>query len=251
MSSVWAIVRRELQAYFVSPIAYAVIVVFLLIATFGFASSLSRYLTIPPFVLEERGFDLRSIVGRGLVMWAMIGLILTLPALSMRLFSEEKKTGTAELLMTSPLTTGQLVLGKYLGALAVLAIMLALTFGFPVVLEILASPDWGAFATSYVGLLLYGGVLLAVGVFASSLTENQIVALVVTYAIFLPLWAIEVLVGFVGRGLDDILASTSVNFGLRLMGLGLVNSHYLVLTVALVFTFLFLSVQVLDSTRWR
>jgi len=251
MSSVWAIVRRELQAYFVSPIAYAVIVVFLLIATFGFASSLSRYLTIPPFVLEERGFDLRSIVGRGLVMWAMIGLILTLPALSMRLFSEEKKTGTAELLMTSPLTTGQLVLGKYLGALAVLAIMLALTFGFPVVLEILASPDWGAFATSYVGLLLYGGVLLAVGVFASSLTENQIVALVVTYAIFLPLWAIEVLVGFVGGGLDDILASTSVNFGLRLMGLGLVNSHYLVLTVALVFTFLFLSVQVLDSTRWR
>jgi len=251
MSSVWAIVRRELQAYFVSPIAYAVIVVFLLIATFGFASSLGRYLTIPPFVLEERGFDLRSIVGRGLVMWAMIGLILTLPALSMRLFSEEKKTGTAELLMTSPLTTGQLVLGKYLGALAVLAIMLALTFGFPVVLEILASPDWGAFATSYVGLLLYGGVLLAVGVFASSLTENQIVALVVTYAIFLPLWAIEVLVGFVGGGLDDILASTSVNFGLRLMGLGLVNSHYLVLTVALVFTFLFLSVQVLDSTRWR
>lgn len=251
MSGVLSIVRRELQAYFVSPIAYTVIVTYLLIATFGFQVALTRYAQLGEFRILDQSLSIRTGIVPQTMLWMMVGLILSLPALSMRSFSEERKSGTAELLLTSPLTTTQLVLGKWLGAMSVLAIMLALTVSFPLVLEWKASPEWGAIAVAGGGLLLYGGVILAIGVFASSLTENQIVALVLTFAIFLPFWMVELLVGFMGGPLDDILAGLSINHGLQMMSRGVVNSHYLVLYAALVVGFLFLCVQVLDSNRWR
>jgi ABC-2 type transport system permease protein len=251
MSVVLSIVRRELQAYFVSPIAYTVMVTFLIIASFGFQRALITYVAMGEFRILEIGASLRTYVIGQSVLWMMIGLIFSLPALSMRLFSEERKNGTAELLLTSPVTTAHLVLGKWLGGMAVLAMMLTLSLTFPLVLEWQASPEWMAVFAAYAGLLLYGGVLLAIGVFASSLTENQIVALVLTYAMSLPFWMVELLVGFVGGTADDILAGLSLNHGLQLMGRGLVNSHYLVLFGALIFGFLFLCVQVLDSNRWR
>jgi len=251
VSAVLSIVRRELQAYFVSPIAYTVIVTFLIIATFGFHLALTTYVAIGEIRILDLGASVRTfVVGRS-VLWMMVGLIFALPALSMRLFSEEKKGGTAELLLTSPLTTTQLVLGKWLGGMAVLAVMLSLTATFPLILAWQAEPEWLALGGAYVGLLLYGGVILAIGVFASSLTENQIVALLLTFAIFLPFWMVELLVGFVGGAADDILAALSLNHGLQMMGRGLVNSHYLVLFAVLIAGFLFLCVQVLDSNRWR
>jgi ABC-2 type transport system permease protein len=251
MSGVLSIIRRELQAYFVSPIAYTVIVTFLLIATFGFQVALTNYAVTAETAIVERNWSLRAYVVARTVLWMQVGLILALPALSMRVFSEERKSGTAELLLTSPLTTVQLVLGKWLGGMSVLALMLAMTVSFPVVLEWKANPEWGALGIAYLGLLLYGGVILAIGVFASSLTENQIVALLLTYAIFIPFWMVELLVGFMGGVVDEILAGISLNHGLQMMALGLVNSHYLVLFGVLMFGFLFLCVQVLDSNRWR
>ena len=251
MSAIVSIVRRELSAYFVSPIAYTVIVIFLLIGAFGFVQALAFYAKAPAFLIEQLSLNLRNTVVARTVLWLNVGMVLSLPALSMRLFSEERKGGTAELLLTSPITTTQLVLGKYLGSLGVLLVMLALTLPFAGVLQWLASPEWPALAAAYLGLFLYGAVILGVGVFASSLTENQIVALLLTYALFLPFWLVELLVGFMGGRLDDVLAGLSVGYGLRLMGLGLVDTHYVVLDVALAFTFLFLCVQVLDSNRWR
>lgn len=251
MSTVWAIVRRELHAYFVSPIAYVVIVVFLLISAFGFARALELYANVPEIILEERGFNLRTFVMARTVFWTSLAMILALPALSMRLFSEERKAGTAELLLTSPLTTMQLVLGKYFGACAVLAIMLVATLAYPVALEWQADPEWPAIGAAYFGLFLFGALILAIGVFASSLTENQIVALLLTYAIYLPLWLLQLLVGFLGPPWDDIFAATAVSYGLQSMGLGLIDSHFVMLFVVLSGLFLFLCSQVLDSNRWR
>jgi len=250
--SVLAIVRREIQAYFVSPIAYSVIVIFLLISGFGALRAMQMYALIPASTIEDQGMSIRGfIIGRQLTnLWVRMAMVLCLPALSMRLFSEERKGGTAELLLTSPLTTRQLVAGKYLGAIAVLLILLALTLVYPGILAWLAIVEWPALGSAYLGIALFGATILAVGVFASSITENQIVALLLTYAIFLPFMMIKMLVG-AGTGLDAAFAAVSVDFGLQRMGLGIIDSHFLVLYPVLSFVFLFLCVQVLDSNRWR
>jgi ABC-2 type transport system permease protein len=169
----------------------------------------------------------------------------------MRLLSEERKNGTAELLFTSPLTTAQLVLGKYLGTLTVFLLLLVLTTPLVGILGWKAQPEWAAVAVAYLGLFVYGSVVLAIGLLASSLTENQFVALVLTYLMLLPMYILERLVGFLGSPLDEILAAVALPFGLSSAALGSMDSHFLVLGAGLVFLFLFLSGQVLDSTRWR
>jgi len=252
MSVVWSIWRRELQAYFVSPIAYTVVVICLLIAGFGFLAELTTYSKIPEFRIEGAGLTIRNFVMANFTgIWFTLGLIVALPALSMRLFSEERKSGTAELLMTSPITTGQLVVGKYLGAISVLALILVLSTPYVGILMWKGQPEMAAIGTAYLGYLLFGGVILAIGLFASALTENQIVALLITWAIFLPMYLFELLVGFVGSPWDDLLRSLTVGNALRSFAQGLVDTHYLVLDGALIFGFLFLCAQVIDSNRWR
>jgi ABC-2 type transport system permease protein len=252
VSAVLSIWRREVQAYFVSPIAYVVIVIYLGIATFGFVRSVRFFVALPDMVLEQRGFNIRNYVIRDLSVWAgNVGLLLSLPALSMRLLSEERKVGTAELLMTSPVTTLQLVLGKYLGTLTMLALMLGLTTPFVAILAWKGSPEMAAIGTAYVGYFLFGAVTLAAGLFASSLTENQIVALLMTYAISVALWCVELVVGFMGAPWDDILLAASVGYGMRMMAQGLVDTHFLALDLGLIFMFLFLCAEVIDSNRWR
>jgi len=254
MSGILTIARREIQSYFVSPIAYTIIVIVLLMMGFGFLKAVipySAFSATNAAMAEEAGINIRNYIVREMIFWAQISLMLCLPALSMRLLSEEKKTGTSELLLTSPITTTQLVLGKYLGAVSILGIILALCLVFPLILELLASPERLAMATAFLGMLLYGMVILAIGLFASSLTENQIIALLMTYAIFLPLWIVDSVVGFMGGVLDDILAGLAIGKMIRALGQGLVDSHLLFLPVVLIFVFLFLSTQVLESNRWR
>lgn len=254
MSAILTIAKREIQSYFASPIAYTIIVIVLLMMGFGFLRGLLPYsalFTANAAMAEEAGINIRNYIVRELIFWAQISMMLCMPALSMRLFSEEKKNGTAELLMTSPVTTTQLVLGKYLGAVSILGIILALCSVFPIILEILANPEWAAMGTAALGMLLYGMVILAIGLFASSLTENQIVALLTTYALFLPLWLVDSMVGFMGGILDEILAGLAIGKMIRMLGQGLVDSHHLFLPVFLVSVFLFLCTQVLESNRWR
>jgi ABC-2 type transport system permease protein len=169
----------------------------------------------------------------------------------MRLFSEERKGGTIELLLTSPLTTSQLVTAKYLGTVLIHFTMLALTFPYVVLLGHVGHPEWGPMATTYVGFFLFGAVLLAIGQFASAVTENQIIAIVITYAIFMPLMLVDLLLNFVGTQTADILAGVSVMVARRGLTHGVIDTHTLVLHACLIFLFLFLSVQVLESNRWR
>jgi len=254
VSAVWALMRRELSAYFVSPMAYAFMAMFLLLVAAGFSVGITRYAMTPAMVIERFGWSIRTqlISGTwGLMTWGTFAALLSLPGLSMRLLSEEKKSGTAELLFTSPITTLQIVVGKYLGSLALYGMILLLTLSMPGFLFLKAQPEVGALCCAYLGLFLYGAVILAVGLFSSSLTENQFIALVLTYALVIPFILVEFVVPIARPPFDTALAALSMGYALKVAALGTLDSSYVILHVVLIGTFLFLAVRVIDSDRWR
>jgi ABC-2 type transport system permease protein len=243
--------RREIQAYFVSPIAYTVIVIFLLITGVGFINTFEWYGRLPEFVLQANQMNIRNSVIRDSTLWFVVAMIFALPALSMRLFSEERKAGTAELLMTSPITTPQLVLGKFLGTMAIVALALVLTTPYIFVLTWKAAPELPALWSAYIGYFLFGGVIVAIGLFTSALSENQIIAFVLNIVIFLPLYLVELVVAFAPPPWDAVLNSVTMGEAMRRLTQGDVQTHFFVLDFSLMFIFLFLCVQVIDSNRWR
>lgn len=254
MSAVVSIMRRELQAYFVSPVAYAFMAMFLLLVAAGFSVGVARYAATPAMVIERFGWSIRTqlVSGTwGLMTWGNFAALISLPGLSMRLLSEEKKNGTAELLFTSPITSPQIVLGKFAGSLALYALILVLTLPMPAFLVWKAQPELAALACAYLGLFLYGAVMLAIGLFASSLTENQFIALVLTYALTIPLILVEFVVPLTRPPFDGLLGALSLGYALKAAALGSIDSAYLVLHAVLVAAFLFLAVRVIDSHRWR
>lgn len=254
MKAVVSLMRRELQAYFVSPIAYAFMATFLLIVALGFYVGVTEYVMTPAMIIEKYGMSIRTqlVAGKhGLMTWANLAALVSLPGLSMRLLSEERKNGTAELLFTSPISTAQIVFGKFAGSLSLYALILVLTLPLPGFLVLRGQPEIAALAVAYLGLFLYGAVLLAAGVFASSLTENQFIALVLTYALVLPVILVEFLVPLARPPFDQVFGALSLGYALKAAGLGTIDSAYLVLHAAIVGAFLFLATRALDSPRWR
>ncbi len=251
MNSILNLTRREIYSYFVSPIAYTVIIMFLLIVGLGFFFSVFLYSSLNDTAIAEGNQNIRTYVIQFMSFWVNLALMLALPALSMRVLSEERKNGTAELLMTSPITTTQLVLGKFLGTLAILALMLLLTLPLIITIDFWADPEWPALGAAYLGYFLFGAVILAIGLFASSLTENQIVALLMTYPMLLPLWLSELLLGRFSGWANQVVGALSLRNASLTMSLGVIESHAIVLACGLMFLFLFLCVQVIDSARWR
>ena len=242
---------RDIRSVFVSPIAYVVIVIFLATVGLTFRAAVEAWIQIPDFAVEQANLSLRTYVMTNLTTFFLLSMLFYLPALSMRLMSEERKNGTAELLLTSPITTWQLVLGKYFGTLFILALILVLTLPQMLFLEYKAAPEWGAIGTMYLAYLLFGAVVIAVGLFASSLTENQIVALLLTIAIAVLLFVLDLIVPFVPPPWDSVVGGFSIGLGVKSFTLGLFNTHFVVLPLALIGLFLFLCAQVLDSNRWR
>ena len=182
--------------------------------------------------------------------WGNFAALISLPGLSMRLLSEERKSGTAELLFTSPITSPQIVLGKYFGSLALYALILAPHPSDAGVSGLEGAAGVAALACAYLGLFLYGAVMLAIGLFASALTENQFIALVLTYAIVVPMYLLERVSNLVGPPFDMVLGAFAAT-KVWVAGRGAIDSHYVFLWFAFIFLFLFLSGRVLDSTRWR
>ena len=254
MSAIVAVMRRELQAYFVSPLAYAFMAMFLFVIAAGFSVGVTRYALTPGAVFEKYGLTIRTqlVAGSwGLVTWGYFAALFSLPGLSMRLLSEERKLGTAELLFTSPITTAEIVIGKFAGAVALYAFILVLTLPLPAFLAWKGEPELAALGAAYLGLFLYGAVMLAAGVFASSLTENQFIALILTYALVMPLILLEFAVPLVRPPADQIVSAFAVGYALKTAALGSIDTAYIVLQAMLVAAFLFLAVRVIDSPRWR
>jgi len=178
MSGFLTLFGKEAKALFTSPIAYAVVATFLLIMGYTFTARLfiSRTATLIPDFFQ-----------------ASVLLLLIVPVITMRLFAEERRSGTFELLLTSPVREIEVVLAKYLASLAIVVIMIALTVPYAVVLNIYGEPDMGPIYSGYLGLLLLGAGLVAVGLAVSALTANQIMAATVALGLFLLMWMLDTL----------------------------------------------------------
>jgi len=255
MSNIWTIAKKEIKTYFTSPIAYVVIAVFLVLVGFFFSSALSWFnsqaiqMAQNPYSAQQ--MNVNQMVYTPLFHNMSIILLLMLPLLTMRLFSEEKKTGTDELLFTCPVNVGQIILGKYLAALVVLAAMLALTGLLSVFTFAYGNPETPQILNGYLGLLLMGAAFLAAGVFFSSLTENQIVSAILTFGALLLFWILNWAAYSASGMWKDVLNYLSIFQHFDDMTRGILDTKDVVYYVSFAFFGLFLTHSVIQSRRWR
>jgi len=229
---------RELGAYLSSPMAYVVTAVFMVIC----GASFSMYLAGTSYVDT-------SITG--FVNAAQLLILLFSAVITMRLVAEERKLGTWELLLTAPVRETEIIAGKFLGCLAVLAGMLALTLYFPFLLLLYGDPDLGAIATSYLGLLLLGCASLSIGIFASTLTSNQIVSAVVAVGILCGLWFIGVAGDLATGGLKEALTYLSLSGHFADFTRGIVDTRAVVYYLGVTGLFLYCAAGSVEAGRWR
>jgi len=188
---------------------------------------------------------------RPLFLNASVILLFVLPMITMRTYSEEKRSGTIELLLTAPLTDFQIIMGKFLGALALYAAMLAVTFVHMGILYAFGRPEWIPIATGYLGMLLMGGCFISIGLLISSLTKNQIVAGMITFAVFLLLWVINWIGSFTGPTTQAVLDYLSITNHLDDFTRGILDTKHLVYYVSFIAFGLFLTARSVDTERWR
>jgi len=254
MRNVWIICRKELGSYFVSPIAYILLALFAVIFGFFFWNMLGIFV-IESMEMQMRGqmfpMNLNEQVIRPLLSnVGVIGLFF-IPMITMRLFAEEKRTGTIELLATSPIRDLEVILGKWLAAMLLYCCLLlftAVNFAF---LFRYGNPDWKPLAMGYLGLLLQAGALLAIGTFISTLTKNQIIAGAATFGVELLLWVI----GWVGEyetaAWARVLSYMSVITHFDSFGRGVLDSKDAVFYLTVTFLGLFFTARSMESLRWR
>ena len=198
-----------------------------------------------------RDFSLVEGVLRPLFQNMSVILLLMMPILTMRLFSEEKKSGTIELLLTYPVRDGEVLLGKYMAALTVFLAMLVLTVTYSLIVSWITPVEWGPLATGYLGLFLQGAAFIAIGILISSLTENQIVAAVATFGTLLIFWVISWASDSAGGNLGRVLSHLSLTEHFESFAKGVIDTKDLIYYVNLSILALFLTLRSLDSKRWR
>jgi len=253
MRNIWIICRKELGSYFVSPIAYILLAMFAVIFGFFFWNALG-YFVLMGMESQMRGqmmpMNLNEDVIRPLLQNASVIGLFFIPMITMRLFAEEKRSGTIELLATSPVRDMEVILGKWLAAVVLYACMLlfsGLSFAF---LFKYGNPDWRPLAIGYLGLLLQAGALLAIGTFISTLTKNQIIAGAATFGVCLLLWVLE-WVSYEPATWAKVLAYMSVVAHFESFGKGVLDAKDAIFYVTLIFFGLFLTARSLESLRWR
>ena len=254
MRNVWTICRRELYAYFVSPIAWVLLGIFAVLSgwfTYIISASFARASLESQMSGQSFPMNLNEQVIAPLFSnIAVVGLFL-IPLISMRLFAEEKRQGTIELLATSPVHDLEIVIGKWLSAVlmysALLAILL-LDFSF---LFFYGSPDWKPVVSGFFGVLLQGACLLAFGTFVSTLTRNQIVAGAVGFGLALLLWILNWTTSFGNTAVIQVLNYLSIVSHMDSFSRGVIDTKDLIYYLSMIFLGLFLTARSLESLRWR
>ena len=254
MSNILAIARKELNSYFASPIAYVVIGAFALI--FGlFYVSLLNWFVQQGMQMGQMGMggpvNVNQQMIRLLLQNTAVVILFVLPMVTMRCYAEEKRSGTMELLLTSPVTDFEILMGKFLGALALYACMLAVTFVHLAILFRYGNPDWRPIAAGYLGLLLLGGSFISVGLLMSSLTRNQIVAGMVTFGLVLLLWIVDWIGSFAGPRVEAVVSYLSITGHLDDFAKGVIDTKHVVYYLSFITFGLFLTAKAVDSERWR
>ncbi len=235
MRNVFAVMRKELYSYFCSPMAYVVICFFLGITSFLFALYLGSGRA------EARMEDLFHTM-------AFLSLMVA-PVLTMGLIAQERNLGTIEPLLTKPVTDVEVAVGKFLAALVVFIFMIALTLMYPLIMEKYGDPDWGAILIGYIGLILCGAAFIAVGLFTSSLTANQIAAAILAFLILLFFWLIGWVSYSVSQTLGDVMKHLSVYENIQDFEKGIFDTKPVIFFLSLVFYFVFLTVRSLETRR--
>jgi ABC-2 type transport system permease protein len=229
------IFRRELRSYFNSPIAYVVIIVFLVIIGWFFSSNLFLMNIATMRVV----FELVPII-----------FLFFVPAVTMRLLAEEMKSGTLELLTTKPVRDVEIILGKFLAAWVLLIAALAPTLLYVLTLTFLGPLDLGPVLTGYLGLVLMGSVYIAIGLLASSVTENQIIAFILSFLIVLALFLFDKVLMYVPEGLTSILEYLSIDYHFSNIARGVIDSRNIIYFLSLLGFSLLLATVSLERRKW-
>lgn len=254
MSNVLAIARKEIRAYFTSPIAYVVIGLFALLFGYFFVAILDWFVRqgmSGAMGMAPAALNLNQQFIRPLLLNATVVLLFVLPMITMRTYAEEKRSGTMELLLTSPVTDVQIILGKFLGALLLYAAMLGVTLLYVAVLFVFGNPEWKPVVTAYLGLVLLGGCFISVGMLISSFTRNQIVAGMLTFGVFLLLWVIDWIGSFLGPTGEIIVNYLSITRHFEDFAKGVIDTTHLIYYLSFITFGLFLTAKSVDSERWR
>jgi ABC-2 type transport system permease protein len=256
VSNILAIAHKELKAYFSSPIAYIALGFWAFIYGYFFIAILQFFvrqsMQMGQFSQGPQAMNINQQLIRPLVAQNVPILVLfLLPMVTMRTYSEEKRSGTIELLLTSPVTDWQIILGKFVGAMGLYAAMLGVTLIHVGILFIYGRPEWKPIVTVYLGLLLLGGCFISVGLFISSLTKNQIVAGMATFGVFLLLWVITWIGSFSGPTVDQLTQYLSIVDHLDDFGKGVLDTTHLIYYLSFITFGLFLTAKSVDSERWR
>jgi ABC-2 type transport system permease protein len=255
MSRLIAVYERELAYFFNSTVAYVVIMMFVLLGGYFFYNLVAFFnlasIRTMQNPLAAAQLSLTFGVFQPLFANLSIIMLLTMPLLTMRLLAEERKSGTAELLFTYPISDWSVILGKFFATTTVFATMLALTAFFPLLLRQWATPEWGPIVSSYLGLLLLGMAFIAMGLFFSSLSENQIVAGILTFGCALFFLIVGWITPFVSQNVAAVVNELSILSHFENFSKGIIDTNDLIYYLNFTVFFLFLCSRVLESNRWR
>ncbi len=235
MNNILTIFKKEMKSYFSSPVAYIVLAVFLGITGWFFTSNLF----LGGVVTMRNVFDIIPFI-----------YLFFIPAITMRTFAEEKKSGTIELLLTKPVTDLEIVLGKFLAALSLTAIALLLTWTYVISLSFIGKLDFGAVTGAYLGLLLMAGIYISIGIFASSLTHNQVVAFIISFLIVFALFMLNKVLIFLPSGFASIFEYISIDYHFGNIARGVLDSRNLIYYLSGIVIFIVLTKTSLESRRW-
>ena len=252
MRNIMAIADKELRSYFSSPIAYIIIGFFLL--PFG----VFFYLYLTAFVRQSMqqaqfggAMNINQNVIRYVLQNASVIILFIMPMITMRTYSEEKRSGTIELLLTSPVTDLEIIVGKFLGALGLYIALLSVTLPYMGILFYYGNPEWRPVAAGYLGLLLMGGAFVSLGLLISSTTNNQIVAGIVTFVVFLLLWIIGWFADSAGPTIGPITSWLSITEHFDDFSKGIIDTKHVLYYMSLITFGLFLTAKSVDTERWR
>ncbi|MCX6163529.1 MAG: ABC transporter permease [Ignavibacteriae bacterium] len=235
MDIILTIFKKELKSYFYSPVAYIVIVVFLIITGWFFTSSLF----VAGVISMRNVFDIIPFI-----------LLFFIPAISMRTFSEEKKAGTIELLLTKPITDFEIVLGKFFSTLALAILTFVPTVIYVISLKFLGPLDFGSIFSAYIGLVLMAGLYISIGLFASSITENQVVAFIISFLIIFALFMMNKILMFVPPILVPIIEYISTDFHFSSITRGVIDTKDLIYYFSGIYIMLLLTKTSLEGRKW-
>jgi ABC-2 type transport system permease protein len=255
MRNIMAIAGKEFRSYFASPIAYVIIGLFAAMFGVFYSAILQFFMNLSmgggQFSGMQGPVNVNQQMIRPLFGNASVVALFVLPMITMRTYSEEKRTGTIELLLTSPVSDLQIILGKFLGAMALYMLMLLVTLVYIGILFIYGTPEWRPVAAGYLGLLLMGASFISLGLLISSFTKNQIVAVMITFAALLILWVIDWLGTMGGPRTQEVIKYLSITEHFEDFSRGIIDTKHLVYYLSFITFGLFLTTRSVDSERWR